>query len=269
VPTVEIEHATGSTDVLLRFDSGPDYLISELTGVQFMPGPEFTLYGDGTVIFRNDRAEPPPAEGPIFRAHPFMVAYLDEGQIQAVLQFALFEGELRTALERYETTEVDGAGYSLFFVRADGIDKRVEVVSSGAFNVLADRLRDFGRDGRLPTQVWAPDRSWGVLFEAGAWIEAGGLMPAEVPDTGGAPWPWPDLAPEAFAYRNDRYYVLDEQPADPNAPGDRRRVMSAAEAAVLGLSDNGGVVQGIYVLGPDRRTLYWFSLWPMLPDETD
>lgn len=44
--------------------------------------------------------------------------------------------------------------------------------------------------------------------------------------------------------------------------------MSADEAAVLGLSDNGGVVQGIYLLGPDGETIYSFSLWPMLPDET-
>jgi hypothetical protein len=39
-------------------------------------------------------------------------------------------------------------------------------------------------------------------------------------------------------------------------------------AAVLGLSDNGGVVPRIYLVGPDHRTIYSFSLWPMLPDET-
>jgi hypothetical protein len=45
--------------------------------------------------------------------------------------------------------------------------------------------------------------------------------------------------------------------------------MSVAEAAVHGLSDNGGVVQRVYLLGPDGVTIYSFSLWPMLPDETD
>jgi hypothetical protein len=44
--------------------------------------------------------------------------------------------------------------------------------------------------------------------------------------------------------------------------------MSAAEAAVQGLADNGGVVHRIYLLGPDRKTIYYFSLWPILPDET-
>jgi hypothetical protein len=42
--------------------------------------------------------------------------------------------------------------------------------------------------------------------------------------------------------------------------------MTADEAAVLGLSNNGGVVQRIYLVGPDGATIYSFSLWPMLPD---
>ena len=44
--------------------------------------------------------------------------------------------------------------------------------------------------------------------------------------------------------------------------------MSADEAAVLGLSDNGGVIQRIHLLGPDGETIYSFSLWPIFPDET-
>jgi len=42
----------------------------------------------------------------------------------------------------------------------------------------------------------------------------------------------------------------------------------SGRGAVLGLSDNGGVVKRIYLLGPNGETLYSFSLWPMLPDET-
>jgi hypothetical protein len=44
--------------------------------------------------------------------------------------------------------------------------------------------------------------------------------------------------------------------------------MSRGEAAVLGLSDNGGVVERIYLRGPDGETIYSFSLWLMLPDES-
>jgi hypothetical protein len=43
--------------------------------------------------------------------------------------------------------------------------------------------------------------------------------------------------------------------------------MSGDEAAVLGLSDNGGVVSMVYFRAPDGKTIYWFSLWPMLPDD--
>jgi hypothetical protein len=44
--------------------------------------------------------------------------------------------------------------------------------------------------------------------------------------------------------------------------------MSAHESAVLGLSINGGVVKRTYLIGPDRKSIYSFSLWPMLPDES-
>jgi hypothetical protein len=207
-PIAGIDHATGPTDVVLRFDRGPDYAISELTGVQFMPGPEFTLYGDGTVIFRDDRAKPPPAEGPIIRGQPFRIAHLDEDQIQALLRFATGEGGLGIARGRYETASVDDFGYSLFTLRAGGLDKRVQVVGSSTypFEILADYLRDFDRGGGIPTQVWSPDAYWGVLTEAAS-LEAG-LLPA-LPDTGAAPWPWPGIAPTEFIYRSDRYYVLE------------------------------------------------------------
>ena len=41
--------------------------------------------------------------------------------------------------------------------------------------------------------------------------------------------------------------------------------MTPVEASVLGLSNNGGVVQRVYLLGPDGTTVYSFSLWPMVP----
>jgi hypothetical protein len=44
--------------------------------------------------------------------------------------------------------------------------------------------------------------------------------------------------------------------------------MPADEADCPGLSDNGGVVQRVYLLGPDGETIYHFSLWSMLPAES-
>ena len=54
-----IEHASGPKDVLLRFDvivylRDVLGIIDDPTGRWFTPGAEFTLYGDGTAIVRND-----------------------------------------------------------------------------------------------------------------------------------------------------------------------------------------------------------------------
>jgi hypothetical protein len=259
IPIGRIDHATGPTDVVLRYDNGPDLMVSEGSGEFFKPGPEFTLYGDGTVIFRNETSRRPLAEGPIVRARPFTIAHLDEDRIQALLSFALGEGGLADACEWYATQAVDLVGSEVFTIRAGGLDKRVEVFGPDATGVLpleplADRLRNFDRGSGIPTQIWVPDRYWGSLIEAGGAIE-NGVLP-DPRDVGLVPWPWPDIAPGDFVV-----------PAD-SSWGNPRRVMSADEAAVLGLSDNGGVVKRIYLLGPDGKTIYSFSLWPMLPDET-
>ena len=251
-PIGGIEHATGPRDVVLRFDNGPDLEVSDLGGELFRPGPEFTLYGDGTVVFRNERAQLPPAEGPIVRARPFRIAHLDEDQIQSLLRFALGEGGLRDACERYETRDIDGFASGVVTVRTGDLVKRVEGVSASPLGPLTDHLRNFDRETSIPTSVWVPARYWGSLLGAGPYVEQG-LLP-DPRDTGAVPWPWPGIAPAEFVGL-----------ADYSAG---RRVMSAEEAAVLGLSDNGGVVQRIYLLGPDGKTIYSFSLWPMVPDET-
>ena len=94
----------------------------------------------------------------------------------------------------------------------------------------------------------------GNLLDASVFRYIGdGLVPG-LAETGAVPWPWPAIAPAEFV-------GLAEL-----SPG--RRVMSADEAAVVGLSDNGGVVKRVYLLGPDGETICYFSLWPMLPAES-
>lgn len=253
IPIGRIEHATGPTDVVLRFDRGPDFAVGDLVGELFQPGPEFTLYGDGTVIFRNEGAPPPPAEGPILRGRPFLIAHLDDDQVQALLRVALAAGGLGDACERYETQDTDVAGSDVWTIRAGDLDKRVVDVGSGPFAALKDDLRNFDQSG-IPATVWVPDRFWGNLLEATSAIEQG-LLP-DLRDAGSVPWPWPAIVPADFAGRDEGGWI-----------GQPRRVMSADGAAVLGLSANGGVVKRIYLVGPDRKTTYSFSLWPMLPDE--
>ncbi len=254
IPIGRIDHATGARDVVLRFDRGPDFAVGDLVGELFQPGPEFTLYGDGTVIFRNEGTEPAPADGPMIRGRPFMIGQLDEEQVQSFLRFALAEGGLWDACERYETQgDVDRATFDVFTIRAGGLNKRVDNGGDGPFAALYDRLRNFESAAGIPRQVWVTDRFTGNLLDASIFANIGeGLVPG-LAETGSVAWPWPGIAPADFV-------GLAEFQSG-------RRVMSAAEAAVLGLSDKGGVVQRIYLRGPDQR-LYYFSLWPMSPDET-
>jgi len=251
-PIGRIEHATGPTDVVLRFDRGPDFAVGDLVGELFQPGPEFTLYGDGTVIFRNDLAKAPPGEGSILRARPFMTAHLDQERIQSLLRFAVGDGGLADACELYEAQDSDVSGSDVWTIRAGGLDKRVVDVGSGPLAALKDYLRNFERIGIRAT-VWVPDRYWGNLLDASVFKNIGDGRAPGLAKSGTVPWPWPGVAPEEFVGLAER------------SPG--RRVMSADEAAALGLSDDGGVVQRIYLRGPDRKTIYYFSLWPMLPDE--
>jgi alpha-tubulin suppressor-like RCC1 family protein len=255
MPGTRIEHATGPTDVVLRFGyEGRGFSTSELGGESFIAGPTFTLYGDGTVIFQGGPASTPDPEGPIVRARPFLVTHLDEAHVQTLLRFAIGEGGLADACERYETQDVDGGPGPTLTIQVEGLHKRVVIGGPSPLGPLLNRLSSFD-PGSAPTDIWRPDRHWGGLFGAADAISIGLL-----PDPGVAglvAWPWPDIPPEDFVERDEGGYI-----------GSPRRVMSEAEASVLGLSDNGGVVKRAYVLGPDGKTIYVFSLWPMLPDET-
>jgi alpha-tubulin suppressor-like RCC1 family protein len=255
-PIGVLSHATDPTDVVLRLGDRAVVGVGELDGERFEPGPEFTLYGDGTVIFWWAGAQLTPAKGPILRGKPFAITHLDEDEIQALLRFALGEGGLGDACERYETRDTDVADYFAFTVRAGGLDKRVEGPGPNRFPELTTHLLNLDRVARSPTRVWVPNRYWGNLLTAGPWIELG-ILP-DPRDAGIVPWPWPSIAPEDFAGI-----------ADGGWASSGRRVMTADEAAVLGFSDDGGVVARVYLLGPDGKTIYSFSLWPMLPDQTN
>jgi alpha-tubulin suppressor-like RCC1 family protein len=249
-PVGPIAHPTGPTDVVLRFDNGPDVAVSDLTGELFRPGPEFTLYGDGTVIFRDESVAPPPSVGAIIRGWPFQTTRLDAARIQTFLEFALGEGGLWDACDRYEArNDVDGFITAEFAFNAAGVDRRI-VGLEGQF---ADYLRDFADQTGAPSAPFVGDRFWGNLLDTTHFLE-GGLLP-DPAEAGTLPWPWPDLAPSDFP-------GLDEVVAG-------SRVMTEQEAVAAGLSHDGGVVQRVYLVSPDGAKTYSFSLWPVLPDEPD
>ncbi|MDQ2965791.1 MAG: hypothetical protein M3R57_08090, partial [Chloroflexota bacterium] len=116
---------------------------------------------------------------------------------------------------------------------------------------LVERLRNLDRGGSIPTRPWSPDRFRGSLFDVDP-ANYSGLLP-DPDEVGFFDWPWPGLTPDDF---------VRPEFATP------LRVLSATEAAVHGFSNNGGLVKRVYLRGPDRKTLYYFSMWPMLPDES-
>ena len=126
--TGAIEHATGATDVILRLDEGGGLMIR---GGGATLVPPFTLYGDGTVVFRNPMLEPPPAVGPVMVGNPMRTAKLDEDQIQDLLDFALTEGGLGVAKLQYDNPMLADAGTAIFTIRAGGLDKTVNVYALG------------------------------------------------------------------------------------------------------------------------------------------
>ena len=251
-----IDHLTGPTDVVLRFEEGGGFVMPAFLATQ---APSFTLYGDGTIIFRNPLLDPPAAVGSVFPMHPFRSAKLSEDQVQDLLTSALGEFGLGVARPDYRNDLVADAGTAVFTVNAGGLSKTVSVYALGlegegvpdaaaraGFAKLAERLHNIDNGGAFATTEYAPERYRGILLDG---------QPG-VPDA--MPWPWPDFAPSDFVSN-----------ADPIAFQLPARVMSAEEVEALGIEPYAGGFQGLPLLGPDDGKVYSFSLRPLLPDETE
>jgi hypothetical protein len=256
IPSVGIEHATGATDLVLRYDRGggfmaPNSLVTE--------GPIFSLYGDGTIIFRDITvATPPEAADGLGRGLPYRTARLSEPQIQSLLDFAINDGILGIARAQYLNNRIADAPTTVFTIRAGTLNKTVSVMALGidldqpgpdtpaltAMAKLADRLGNFNGGSGFETQAYMPDRYRALLLEAPM---GGGPAPVA--------WPWPDIKPADFA-----------APADPEAISFPRRTLTAADVAKLKLKEIEGGLLGIPVNAPDGK-IYTLALRPLLPDE--
>jgi len=249
-PSLKVDHAAGATDVVLRYELSGGFMMPSFLATR---GPIFTLYGDGTAIWHDPTAEPPPAIGTVAPGLPYQTAKLSEEQVQSLLEYALTQGQLGIARERYDAPIMD-APESVFSVDAGGVKKVVSVnglgIDTGNANnpdgailqqlaKLADRLQKFGSE--VDEAPWTPDRYRGILTE-----EAFNPPVA---------WPWTDIKPSDF-----------KAPADPNDFSFPSRTMTPAEVAKLGLSGIEGGEQGLTLSGPDGKT-YGFLLRPLLPDE--
>lgn len=250
-----VDHATGTTDVVLRMETGGGFVPIGFAATQ---APSFSLYGDGTLIARDDAAPwPDPGPDGLMTLVPFFKTQLSEADVQALLAYALGEGGLGIARAKYDAGGVADAPSTWFTVRAGGLDKTVDIYALGidaqdgadaqarrAFAALADRLRAIAADMPATTEPYLAERWRGVLLEAGM---GGASAPVA--------WPWPDLNPADFTQ------------AEPGGVQFANRVLSAAEVAALGIGDPGGGVQNIALLAPDGQTGYTLALRPLLPDE--
>ena len=249
-----IDHETGAADVVLRFEEGGGFIAPAFLATQ---APTFTLYGDGTVIFRNPAQDPLPPIGPISISRPFRIAQLGEDQIQGILADALGPGGLRTARTEYIDNQVADAPTAVFTVNAGGVNKQVSAYALGidvqsspdaparaAFEQLKERQQDFDHGGLYATDEYAPERYRGILMEG---------QPG-APDS--RSWPWKTVAPSDFVPN-----------PDPNAIQLPARVMSVAEVETLGVDPYRGGFQGLTLIGPGNGKTYTFSLRPLLPDE--
>ncbi len=245
-----IDHATGAKDVVFRFEQGGGFVPMGFFATQ---APQWTLYGDGTVIFRDSTAPLPPNDK-IGAQSPYMIVKLTEGEIQAFLRFALADSGLGVARASYNPGNVADAPTSTFTVRAGGLDKTVAVEALGfenpqspdtailkALAALGDRIFNFATFVTDET-AWTPDRWRGIL------------TPDAFNPT--VPWPWPDLTPADFV-----------QPADPDAPQFPIHTLTAAHVAALGLTGIEGGFAALPIAGPDGKS-YTLALRPILPDET-
>lgn len=248
-PTV-IEHKTGALDVVFRFEQGGGFVPMGFFATQ---APQFTLYGDGTVLFR-DFSGGPPLNDKVGAQQPYLTVRLSEAEVQAFLRFALADSGLGVARAAYNPGNVADAPSSMFTIRAGGLDKIVSVEALGFENPqspdsailkalagLGERVSNFATTVTGET-AWTPDRWRGVL----------------TPDAFGpaVAWPWPALTPADFV-----------QPADPDAPQFPIHTLTTADVDALALTGIEGGFANLPLTGPDGK-LYSFALRPILPDES-
>jgi hypothetical protein len=250
-----IGHPSGSSDVILQLETGGGFVPMDFAATQ---APTFTLYGDGTVIVRDEGAPfPEPAADGVSVLPAVHVASLAESEVQELLRYALTDGGLGIARARYDLAGISDAGSTYLTIDAGGLDKRVEIYAlsetdpsrsdvqdapiRAAFWALAERLRLLATTIARSSPGWEPDRWRGTLEE---W---NGVAFAT------RPWPWTDLALTDFTV----------------APGNSApsRVLSMAQVQQLDLPDLGGGVMGIALRDADGM-LRELTLRPLFPDET-
>jgi len=242
-----IQHATGARDMVLRMETSGGFAPIEFMATS---APSFTLYGDGTVVFRDPTSNPPTSDDGLNRSVPFQTIRLGEDAIQSLLTRAIGPGGLGVAVGPYLGLGADIPS-TTFTVSADGRTKTVSVTGLSpdmhpndaavvaALSQLAQLLDGFG--AAIPgEESYVPAAYRGVLTPID---QAIGPVHA---------WPWPSIAPTDFSKGANELLLT--------------HALIAADISALGVDGAEGGFQGLTLQAGAR--LYSFALRPLLPDES-
>jgi hypothetical protein len=248
-PAAPTGSPVGAADILLRFEETGGFVPLEWNATY---APSFTLYGDGTVVFKDPHAVPPESNDNVTRAVPFMIAKLDQASMQALIEQALGAGGLGIAEGPYDGGMVADIPTSTFTVTSEGKTKQVSVTGLSPdmhpqnmaivtqLAAFAEVLRTFGEKiGN--EQPYLPPAYRGVLIEV------------EQPAGPVVDWPWTDLTPADFISGENEFF--------------KTRSMTPAEVEAIGIEGISGGMIGVAVQFEGK--VYTFSLRPLLPDETE
>jgi len=237
----------GSAKVVLRMSVGGGFVPMS---VALLEMPTFTLYADGSAIFR------PSTEGSFDSPPPFVQAELSDEQVAALLAYAVGPGGLADAAERYDDMFVSDAPTTVFTIDTPELAKTVSVYALGFERpagspdeaILARLSALAGTLGAFEQQVAAGN------VESAALYQPLGYLATFTPDYEGntatpAPWPFPDVAVPAF-------------PADGSYP---QVVLSPEQVAQVTTVPSGGVADLYYEDADGER--FHVSIRPLLPDD--
>jgi hypothetical protein len=232
--------------VILRVETSGGFAPIEFMATS---APSFTLYGDGTVVFRDPSASPPTSSDNVNRSVPFQTIRLGEDAIQSLLSQAIGPGGLGVAVGPYMGLGADIPSTN-FTIATDGRTKTVSVVGLSpemhpqdaaivaALAHLAQLLDGFG-SAVAGEEPYVPAAFRGVL------------TPLDQPIGPVKPWPWTTIVPGDFTKGANEFLMT--------------RTLTPADVATLGIDGAGGGLQGLTLQSGAK--LYSFALRPLLPDE--
>ena len=238
-----LEHPTGATDIVLRYDVGGGFMIAGFAAV---------AGADLHAVRRRDGRLPEHDPGAAARPGQRHRAAIRSGSRSSARRRSRTcssspsaNGGLGAAREQYDNPMITDVGTTTFTIDAGGVKKDVNIYALGmetegvpdmparrAFNELATRLSDFDQGGAIVTDVYAPTAYRGILMDGTGMVDPGVIA-----------WPWTDIAPTDF-----------KGPADPNA-----FQLAHADADARGgrrarrSTDPEGGFQGLLISGPDGK----------------